>query len=72
MERAQITNCLVGADQKISNYLIKITFCKKVETATRSGFKFRFGVMGFGIRDSIWYTVLVDRDTVVYEQKFIF
>ena len=38
---------LIGADQKISDWLIKIAFLVKVETASRLGIKSRFGVMGF-------------------------
>ena len=42
-----LTDFLIGADQKIPNWLIKITFLEEVETAIRSGIKSSFGIMGF-------------------------
>ena len=48
-----MTYYLIGADQKILNWLIKITFLVKVETAVKLGIKSRFGIMGFSIRDTI-------------------
>lgn len=35
MKRAPVTDNLIGADKKISNCLIKITFLVRVETAVR-------------------------------------
>ena len=35
MKRAPVTDDLIGADKKISNCLIKITFLVRVETAVR-------------------------------------
>ena len=41
----QIT--LLALDQKIPDWLMKITFLGEVQTAIRSGIKSRFGVIGF-------------------------
>ena len=48
-----MTGYLIGTDQKIPNWLIKITFLRKVETTIRLGIKSRFGVMGFSPSDTI-------------------
>lgn len=40
-----MTDYLIGVDQKIPDWLIKITFLIKVETAVRSSIKSRFGIM---------------------------
>lgn len=45
--RGLTTDYLTGADQKIPDWLIKIMFLGKVETAVRSSMKSRFGIMGF-------------------------
>ena len=45
---------LIGVDQKISDWFIKITFLVKVETASRLGIKSRFGVMGFSTVTPFW------------------
>lgn len=47
IERTHMTDHLISADQKIPSWLIKITFLKKVETATEAGSKSRFGIVGF-------------------------
>lgn len=39
------SNYLIGADKKIPNSLVKITFLVKVETIIRPGIKSRFGIM---------------------------
>lgn len=52
MQRAHVTDYLVGADQNIPDWLIDF-FPVEVETAGRSGAKSRFG-MGFSTRDTIW------------------
>ena len=41
-----MTDYLVGAENKIPDWPIKITFLGKVETAIRSGIKSRFDIMG--------------------------
>lgn len=46
MERANVTGYLIGTDQKIPNWLIKITFLRKVETTIRLGIKSRFSITG--------------------------
>lgn len=59
-EKTQVTDDLIGADQKILDSWIKIRFLKKVVTATRSGFKFRFGVVDVSTRDSmlgLWFSL---------------
>ena len=58
MERVHMTDYLFGADQKIS--LVKITFLGKVEIATKSSIKTRFGIMGFSTSDTIlglWFSL---------------
>lgn len=55
-----MTDDLIGADQKILDWLIKITFLVKVETAVKSGNKSRFGSTGFSSRDAIlglWFSL---------------
>lgn len=47
MKRAQVTDYLTGVYQKIPGWLIKIMFLGMVQTAIRSGFKSKFGLMGF-------------------------
>ena len=39
------SNYLIGADKKIRNSLVKITFLVKAETIINPGIKFRFGIM---------------------------
>lgn len=57
-----MTDHLMGADQKIPDLLIKITFLGKVETVGKSDFKSRFGIMGFSTNDAIlvlWFFILI-------------
>ena len=54
IERTHMTDDLLGASQKIPNWLAKIAFLGKLETASKSSIKSRFGVLGFSISDSIW------------------
>lgn len=46
MERAQVTDYLTGIDQKILDWLIKITFLENVEVVIRLDIKSRFGISG--------------------------
>ena len=48
-----LTDFLIGADQKIPNWLITITFLGEAKTAIRSGIKSRFGIMS--ISDEFQY-----------------
>ena len=43
-----------GADQKIPDWPITITFLGKVKTTVRSGMKSRSVIMGFSTGDAIW------------------
>ena len=52
-ERAHEADTSLGADQKIPDWLIKILFLVKTETAVRLGIKYRFGIMGFSTNDAI-------------------
>ena len=45
-ERSHLTAYLIGADQKIPNRLIKITFLGKVETAIKLDIKSVFDILG--------------------------
>ena len=45
--RARKTDDLIGADQKIPNWLARITFPRKVKTTVRPGMKAGFGIVGF-------------------------
>ena len=54
MESTHMRDYLIGADQKIPDGLIKITFLEKVETAAKSGIKCKFGIMGFSTSDTIF------------------
>lgn len=47
IERAHMTDYLIGVDQTVSHWFINIMFLGEVETAINSGIKSRFGVMGF-------------------------
>lgn len=53
VERAHVTDDVIGTDQKIPDWLIKILFLVKTETAVRLGIKYRFGIMGFSTNDAI-------------------
>lgn len=54
MEWFHVTDYLTGADQKTSDWLIKILLLVKVETAIKLGIKSRFGILGFSTSDAIW------------------
>lgn len=72
MERAQVTDDLLGIDQKIPDQQTKITFLDKVETAIRSGIESRFSVMGFSTSDSIlglWFSVKHFKGILGADQK---
>ena len=45
VERAHVTDDVIGTDQKIPDWLIKITFLVKVQSTMRLGIKSRFGIM---------------------------
>lgn len=60
MERAHRTDDLIGAAQKIPNWLIKITFLGEVGTAIKSDTKSRFRITGFSTSDAIlglWFSL---------------
>lgn len=55
-----VTDYLIGANQRIPDWVIKITFWGKVEVAGKSGFKSSFGIMGFSTSDAIlapWFSL---------------
>ena len=52
VEKAHMTDYLIGAVQKIPNWLIKVTSLGKVGTATKSDIKSSFGVIGFSTSDA--------------------
>ena len=55
-----MTDYLIGANQRIADWVIKITFWGKVEIAGKSGFKSSFGIMGFSRSDAIlapWFSL---------------
>lgn len=52
MDRAHVTDYFIGAEQKISNWLVK-TFPRKVKTAIRLGIKFGFNILDFSMGDDI-------------------
>lgn len=61
MERAQLADYLIGEDQKITDWLIKITLVGKVESAISLGIKSRFSFMGLSTSDAIldlWFSSL--------------
>lgn len=43
MERVQVTDCFISADQKIPNWVMKIIYLGKAETAFRLDIQSRFG-----------------------------
>lgn len=53
MDRTHVTDYFLGTDQKIPDWLIKITFLGKVETAIKLDIKSRFDIMGFITSDTI-------------------
>lgn len=44
---------LIGSEQKIPDYLIKITFLATIQTAIQLGIKSRISFMGFSTSDAI-------------------
>ena len=48
-----MTDSLIGTDQKIPNWLIKIILPGKTKTAVRSRIKSRFDIMHFSTSDAI-------------------
>ena len=54
VERAHGTDDLIGADQRIPDWLTGILFLAKVETAVRLGIKSRFGILGFSTTNTFW------------------
>lgn len=53
MKRTHVTGCLLGADQKIPNWQIKITFLVRAEGVIKSDVKSRICIMGFSASDTI-------------------
>ena len=53
MERAHMTNDLVSADQKVPDWVMKITFPVNVKIAIMLGIKSRFGIIGLSTSDAI-------------------
>lgn len=51
-----MVDCLIDTDQKIADWLIKITsmFLGKAEIAIREGNKSRFAIMGFNTSAAFW------------------
>lgn len=49
-----VTDYLIGADQEVPNWLIKIPLLVKAETTVRLGIKSGFSNMGFNTSDTIW------------------
>lgn len=45
MERAHLADYLIDTGQKIPDWLVKIIFLGKAETAISSGIKSRFGII---------------------------
>ena len=59
-EWASVTEYIIGADQKIPEWFIRITFLGKVKTTIKSGIKSRFGI---GVNSSdislaLWFFLL--------------
>lgn len=60
LEMASVTDYLTGMNQKIPDWFLKITLLVKVKTATRSGIKSRFAIMGCNTSDAIlglWFSL---------------
>ena len=63
-ERVPVTDDFTDVDQKIPDWLIKIPFLVKAETASRSRSKSQFGIMGFSTSDAIlglWFFSLINK-----------
>lgn len=59
-EWASATEHIIGADQKIPEWFIRITFLGRVKTTVKSGVKSRF-VIGFNSSDislALWFFLL--------------
>ena len=59
IDKAHMTDYLIGADQKILDWLIKTVFLGENATAIRSGIRSRFCIMGFSLSDAIrglWFS----------------
>lgn len=70
-EWAHVTDYIIGADQKIPEWLIRITFLGKVKTTSKSGIKSRFG-MGFNSSDTIlalWFFFLTPSNLFKNKQR---
>lgn len=57
-ERAHVIDYLIVTDQKIPDWLVKITFLGNVKTAIRLSIKSKFGIIGFSTSDAIWEPVV--------------
>lgn len=58
-----MTDDHIGVDQKIADWMIKITFLGEIETAIKLVIKSRFAIMYFSTSDSIlglWFFSLTD------------
>lgn len=53
IERTHMADDLISADQKVPDWVRKITFLVKVKTAIMLGVKSRFGIMGLITSDTI-------------------
>ena len=53
VERAHVTDHLIGSGQKIPDWPIRNTLLGKVETAIRAEIKSRSGTLGFSTSDAI-------------------
>lgn len=53
-ERVLLTDYLTGAQQKITDWLMKMTFLGEAETAVGSNIKARFCIMGFWQVTPFW------------------
>lgn len=60
MEKAHLTDSLIGLTQKISHWLIKTMLLGESETEISSGIKSGFGILGFGTSDptlGLWFSL---------------
>ena len=56
VERAHVTDDVIGTDQKIPDWLIKITFLGEVETANRRAIKSRPDILlGYAALVGLWF-----------------
>lgn len=66
----------IGADQKIPDFRIKITFLVKVEIASRLGIKYMRGIVGFSTNETIlcqWFSSLIvpNAELAETQQRFV-